>query len=101
MGEGDVLAGCHIQGHHLEAGTLRLPFEERRPRLAIRIDSASTLIWRWRSNITMSSEWSASTPAMSPLCTASAQRSIRFRICRSSSVITYSTQSTALVRLLQ
>jgi hypothetical protein len=31
-------------------------------------------------------------PAMSPLCTASAQRSIRFRICRSSSVLTHSTR---------
>src|SRR5918992_1221480 len=37
------------------------------------------------SNMTMSSEWSARTPLMSPVCTASAQFSINVRICSSSS----------------
>src|SRR5918992_90378 len=51
------------------------------------------------SNMTMSSEWSARTPLMSPACTAAAQFSINVRICSSSSAMFGPVPSTAPLRM--
>jgi hypothetical protein len=55
MREGHVVACGNVKRNDFEHGALFLPVEERRPRLAISLDTPHAVVGGGTSNITMSS----------------------------------------------